>query len=253
MRKRLYEIIEAGKPGDSLSKAYDLFMIVCIVLSIVPLAFKSEPEGFILIDKITVVIFIIDYILRLLTADYKIQKGASSFIRYPFKPMAIIDLVSILPSLFAFNSGLKLLKVFRLARSLKVVKALKVFKTFRYSKNIEMILAVFKRQKKSLAVVCFLAFGYILLSALVIFNAEPDTFETFFDAVYWATISLTTVGYGDVYAISTLGKLITMVSAIFGIAIVALPAGIITAGYMDELKASERKRREQQKPSDAEV
>ena len=79
------------------------------------------------------------------------------------------------------------------------------------------------------------AAGYILISALVIFNVEGESFNTFFDAVYWATISLTTVGYGDIYPITTAGRIITMLSSVLGIAVVALPAGIITAGYMDAL------------------
>lgn len=81
-----------------------------------------------------------------------------------------------------------------------------------------------------------LAIGYILITALIMFNIEPDTFKDFFDAIYWATVSLTTVGYGDIYAVSDVGKVITMISPLFGIAIVALPAGIITAGYMEEIK-----------------
>ncbi|MGN1275915.1 MAG: potassium channel family protein [Floccifex sp.] len=85
-----------------------------------------------------------------------------------------------------------------------------------------------------------LAIGYIFVSALIVFIIEPDTFLTFFDAIYWATVSLTTVGYGDIYAVSFAGKIITMLSALMGIAIVALPAGIITAGYMDEIRKSEK-------------
>ena len=81
----------------------------------------------------------------------------------------------------------------------------------------------------------------ICIDALV-FNVEPESFESFFDAVYWATVSLTTVGYGDIYPISTIGRVITMLSSIFGIAIVALPAGIITAGYMSELENSKKKK-----------
>ena len=146
--------------------------------------------------------------------------------------MAIIDLLSILPSLTVMAKGYRLLKIFRLLRTFKVFR---VFKAFRYSKNINMVVNVFKKQKDSLLVVCAFAIGYILVSALVMFNAEPETFETMYDAIYWATISLTTVGYGDVYATTSIGKFITMVSAILGIAIVALPAGIIIAGYQDEL------------------
>lgn len=84
-----------------------------------------------------------------------------------------------------------------------------------------------------------LAIGYIVISALIMFNVEPATFSSFFDAVYWATVSLTTVGYGDIYAVSTIGKVITMLSSVFGIAIVALPAGIVTAGYMEEINKDE--------------
>ena len=82
--------------------------------------------------------------------------------------------------------------------------------------------------------VLYLALGYIFVCALIIFNVEPDSFNTFFDAI---TISLTTVGYGDIYPITTLGRIITMVSSFMGIAIVALPASIITAGYMKEIES----------------
>ncbi len=90
--------------------------------------------------------------------------------------------------------------------------------------------------KEALSAVCTLAIAYIFITALIIFNVEPETFNTFFDAVYWATVSLTTMGYGDLYCVSVAGRVITMVSAIFGIAIVALPAGIITAGYMSAIQ-----------------
>lgn len=146
--------------------------------------------------------------------------------------MAIIDLLSILPSLTVLNNGFKLFKIFRLFRTFKIFK---IFKGIRYSKSVVMIINIFKKQKQALLTVCFIAFGYILISALVIFNVEPETFNSYFDAVYWATISLTTVGYGDIYAVSTIGKIITMISSIFGIAIVALPAGIITAGMMEQI------------------
>lgn len=235
MREKIFNLIEPNGAETKASKCYDFFMIFVILLSIIPLAFKDETELFIIIDKVTVVIFIIDYILRLVTADYKLKRGNSSYLRYIFTPMAIVDLLSILPSILLFNKSLKLLKVLRLARSLKV---LKVFKSFRYSKSITIIIRVFKREKEALFVVGGLAIGYILITALILFNVEPDTFRNFFNAVYWATISLTTVGYGDIFAISTIGKTITMISSFMGIAIVALPAGIITAGYMEEVSGN---------------
>ena len=86
-------------------------------------------------------------------------------------------------------------------------------------------------------VVSWLAVGYVLTAALLIFNLEPQTFDTFFEAVYWACVSLTTMGYGDIYPVTTIGRIVTILSAFVGIAIVALPAGIITAGYMEELNS----------------
>lgn len=148
--------------------------------------------------------------------------------------MAIIDLLSILPSINMINKGFKVLKTIRLIRTFRV---LRIFKSFRYSKNIQIILQVEKNSKKALIAVLYLAIGYIFVCSLIIFNVEPDSFNTFFDAIYWATISLTTVGYGDIYPITTLGRIITMVSSFMGIAIVALPAGIITAGYMKEIES----------------
>ena len=146
--------------------------------------------------------------------------------------MAIIDLISILPTLTVLNSGFKLLKLFRLLRALKVFRT---FKFLRYSKSFEIIIDVFKKQKRVLISVATMAIAYVLVSALVIYNVEPESFGNFFDAIYWATVSLTTVGYGDIYPVTTIGRIVTMISSVFGIAIIALPSGVITAGYLSEV------------------
>ena len=230
-RKRIYEIIEVSKDNDRVSLTYDIAMLICIVVSITPLAFKNPPSFFKYTDYVTTCIFILDYVLRLWTADYKLKsKGVRPFLQYPFTPWAIVDLLSILPGLTILSSGFKLFRIFRVIRTFRIFR---VFKAFRYSKNIEKIARVIKNSKDALIAVCTLALGYILVSALIIFNVEGDSFASFFDAIYWATVSLTTVGYGDIYPVTTAGRIITMISSIFGIAIVALPAGIITAGYMD--------------------
>jgi len=232
MRKKLYSIIDQNEENNFLNEIYDFVMMATIIISLIPLAFKENYTIFKWIDYITVVIFILDYILRFLTADYKLNKSFSSFFIYPFTPMAIIDLISILPSLTVLNNSLKLLKIFRLFKTLKV---LRVFKFLRYSKSFEIISNVFKKQKKVLTAVATVSVAYILISALVIYNVEPDSFNTFFDAVYWAAISLTTVGYGDIYPVTTIGRFVTIVSSVFGIAIIALPSGVITAGYLAEI------------------
>ncbi|MBQ4544378.1 MAG: ion transporter [Oscillospiraceae bacterium] len=234
MRKKIFDIIEPSQKSSKLSSIYDGFMIVIILLSLLPLCFKQTSNVLIVIDTICLIVFIIDYLLRWITADYKYdKKSLVSFIRYPFGIFAIIDIVSILPSISVLNSGLKLLRIFRMARAFRVFRA---FKMFRYSKSVRIIVSVFKKSKESLIAVGTLAIAYIIISALVVFNVEPESFNNFFDAIYWATVSLTTVGYGDIYPVTTIGRIVTMVSSIFGIAIVALPAGIITAGYMNEIE-----------------
>ncbi len=231
-RRRIYEIIEPSAGGDRVSAIYDCAMIAVILASLLPLAFKNTTALLNTLDRISVGIFILDYLLRLMTADYKLKKGPVSFLLYPISFMALLDLLCILPSFTPMANGIRLLKIIRLLRTFRVLRAAKMF---RYSRSIVMIVDVIREQRTALLAVGSLAVGYILVSALVIFNIEPDSFETFFDAVYWATVSLTTVGYGDIYPISTAGRVITMLSSILGIAVVALPAGIITAGYMDRL------------------
>ena len=248
-RKRIFEIIETAKEDDRLSNVYDVFMMIVIVLSLVPLAFKTEYTLFVVFEKIAVVIFIIDYILRLWTADLKLKKGALSFLLYPVTPMALIDLLCILPSISAVAGAFRVLKVFRLLRTLRVFR---VFKAVRYSKSINMIRDVFTIEKKPLITVLVLAFGYIVVSALVIFNVEPDLFGNFLDAIYWATVSLTTMGYGDITPVTSIGRAVTILSSIFGIAIIALPSGIITAGFMRLLREDQEREEAEKAREEAE-
>ena len=236
MRKKLYDIIEPRTEGNLLSRIYDLTMMITILISLLPLAFKEDYAVFNWLDSFTAFIFLLDYLLRLLTADYKLKKTYLSFFIYPFTPVAIIDLLAVLPSITILNDGFKLLKLFRLFRATKVLRA---FKFLRYSHSYRIIVGVFQKQKKVLSSVAVMAIAYILISALVIYNVEPESFNTFFDAIYWATISLTTVGYGDIYPVTTIGRVVTMFSSVFGIAIIALPSGVITAGYLAKINKND--------------
>ena len=241
-RKRIFEIIEVAEENDRLSAVYDSCMLLCILLSLIPLVFKETTAFLNGLDKACVVIFIADYLLRWSTADFKFNsRSPLAFVRYPFSFMALVDLLSILPSLTVLNSGFKVLRVLRMFRALRVFR---VLKALRYSRSIKLISNVLRHSKDSLLAVGTLAVGYILISALIIFNAEPDSFHNFFEAVYWSTVLLTTVGFGDITPVTTIGRMIAIVSSIFGIAIVALPSGIITAGYMKEL---EERRAEEEK------
>lgn len=239
-RLRIFQVIERGQRSDKWSVAYDIIMLAAIVASIIPLMFARECPAFRWIEQITIAIFIVDYVLRWFTADLKIKKGAWSFVFYPIMPMSLIDLLSILPGLSLLNSGFKILRLTRL------FKILRVFKFLRYSDKLEILWRVIKKERGVLLSVLGISIFYVFITALIMFNVEPHvnpatgtvTFASFFDALYWATVTLTTVGYGDLCPVTDIGRCVSMLSSLFGVAVIALPSGVITASYLDELRST---------------
>ncbi len=231
-RARIFTIVDVSSGKDWASSLYGVAMVIVICFSILPLCFKRQNHLLVVMDNITVGIFIIDYVIRWSTCDFLHPSWSrwKSALLYPFSFFALVDLLSILPSLGVINRGFKLLKILRLLRTTKV------FRLLRYSKSFEIITNVLKKERQALISVCCMAVGYIFVSGLIMFSTEPDTFSTFFDSLYWATTALTTVGYGDIYPVTISGKIVSMVSSVLGVAFVALPAGIITAGYLSALR-----------------
>lgn len=238
LQQKIYKLINKDYKKDISGRIYDWYMLVMILASITPLMFREERPIFRIIDIVTVAAFIIDYLLRWFSSPIELKKGLRSYLFYPFTPMAIVDLLSILPGLNLISQSFKL---FRLTRLLKIVRLLKIT---RYSSKIMIFLVVLKKERHVLFGVLLLAVFYIFLTALLMFNAEPqinpktgeETFSSFFDALYWATVTLTTVGYGDLTPATDIGRIVSMVSSLFGVAIIALPSGVITASYLEELR-----------------
>lgn len=243
IRERIFRIVEKDETKDVASQLYDLFMLAIIIVSVVPLMFTTAKPWFNITEAVTVSVFIVDYLLRWITSDMKLKCGGWSLLIYPFTAMALIDMLSILPGLRLLNPTFKL---FRFSRLIRVIR---VFKLLRYTDKVDIFLDVLKKEKKVLLSVLIIAIFYIFITALIMFNTEPrinpntgnETFSTFFDAVYWATVTLTTVGYGDLCPVTDIGRFVSMLSSIFGVAIIALPSGVITASYLDELRSRNQK------------
>lgn len=244
IRERIHNVVEP-RNENRYSHIYDYVMLIAIIIGIFPLMFRTHYRLFWYFDIISGVCFALDYVLRWITCDFRSKYNKwVSFVVYPFTPMAIVDLVSILPTVNLLTP------IFKVARVSRLLKIMRVVKVIRYFEPLEIIMSVIRKQRVILLTVLSLALFYIFITALIMFNAEEDInpetgrylFDNFFDAYYWAACTLTTVGYGDLYPISETGRVISIISSMVGIAIIALPSGIITAGYLEELKNRKEKR-----------
>ena len=241
-------MVEPGKPGV-LSQVYDFFMLVAIAMGTVPLLFRDYRPLFLYFDIFSGVIYMLDYLLRWTTCDLRSEKPKwKAFLLYPFKPLAILDLLSILPTFEVVSSS------YKLAKSARLLKIFRFTKIIHYIGPLEIFVKVIKKQWKLLLAVALVALFDIFITAILMFQSEQEIdpvtgeyiFKSFYDAFYWATITLTTVGYGDFYPVSELGKTLSIISSLVGIGIIAMPSSIITAGYMQEL--NRRMKEEEETP-----
>lgn len=231
LKKRIYEIIEVSKKGDKVSRAYDNMMLVAVIAGLIPLTMKTENKYSVILDFVVAGMFLLDYCFRIYTSDYKMGiKCYQAYLAYAFTPMAIVDLLAIVPVAAFFIPDPTI------SSFLKLFRVVVVFKLIRYSKTMVIITNVLRRVKRQLGAVLMITVIYITAAAMFIFQLEPELFDNFFEALYWATISITTIGYGDISPTTEIGRFVTMISSLVGVAVIALPSGIITAGYMEEIK-----------------
>lgn len=236
MKHSLYEIVEGEKAISA--KIYNCTMFVVVMASLLPLMSTDYYHWFRGVEISTTLIFILDYLIRWYISPFSINKGKTSYFLYPFRMMAIIDLLSILPIISIISPAFRVLRVIRL------LKLFRVFRLLRLSNSILLFFKILKKERQILLSVLLIALMYIFVTALIMFNVEPrinpitgnPTFSSFFDAFYWATVTLTTVGYGDLCPVTDIGRFISILSSLFGVAIIALPSGVITASYLEELK-----------------
>lgn len=240
IKKRIFEIISKAEKGDFASSVFDWSIMILIALSIISIVLESFSSindryhsVFHLFEIITVIVFSVEYILRIWTADLLYPEARHPRIKYIFSFMAIIDLLAILPFYLPFISAdLRFLRMMRLFR---LFRLLRVFKLGRYFDALQIIVRVIRTSAPQLIMSVALCFFVMLFSAIIMYTVEnpvqPERFPNVISSLWWAMCTLTTVGYGDVYPITHIGRLFASVISLVGIGIIAIPTGIIAAGF----------------------
>ena len=248
MRKRVYEIVEEAVPGDRVSNAFDIFLISLISLNAVALIVGTveeinqlSPQAFQIFEIVSVAVFTVEYLLRVwsCTADPKYSHPVWGRLRFIVSPMALIDLLATLPFYVGLFPNLYRLDL----RFLRAVRLLaRLARLGRHSSGIRTLSrVVYAKRGELLTVLLVLSVLLLIASSLMFFaenGAQPDKFSNIPQAMWWSVITLTTVGYGDVFPVTVMGRLLASVIAIVGIGLFALPAGILGSGFVEEIRRS---------------
>ena len=253
-KRRIFEIIQAAHGKDIASAIFDWFIIALILLNVIVAiadTFKGIPlkirVGFSVIELVSVIIFSAEYALRVWTANYlyPAESPTKARIKFIFSFMAIVDLLAILPFYLPFLIPIDL----RVLRTVRLLRLLRLLKINRYTTALSTVGNVIKRKAAQLLSSMLVVLILMIIASLLMYSieneAQPDVFQNAFSGFWWAVATLTTVGYGDIYPITPLGKALGAVIALLGIGLVAVPTGIISAGFVENISREQEEEQEQ--------
>ncbi len=245
IKKKVYELLHPNEGNTHWDKVINTFLITIIILNVIAVMLETVPsirepnkQFFKNFDFVSFVIFSIEYVLRVWSSNYhqNYKHSLVGRVKYILSAGALVDLLAILPFFLNIFIGfdLRVLRIFRLTRILRL------FRLTSYTKSTQLIINVFKSRINELMLSLVLILFLIIISSCLVYFAEnpaqPDKFSSIPATIWWSIITLTTVGYGDMIPITSAGKILTAIISLGGIALLALPAGIITAGFLDELR-----------------
>jgi voltage-gated potassium channel len=250
-KKRIFEILEIATSGDQPSRIFDIFIVTLISLNIIAVILetvKSLSSRYMLFFRnfeiFSTGIFTIEYISRIwsCTVNARFKNPILGRIRFALTPLLIVDLLSILPFYLPMIIPLDL----RFLRALRLARILRMFKMGRYSESLRMFGRVLKVKKEELLLAVFMTLILLIISSSLMYfvenEAQPQVFSSIPNAMWWGVATLTTVGYGDVYPVTPIGKFLGAIIAILGIGMFALPAGILASGFVEEIQKRRTKR-----------
>ena len=241
-RQRLFEIVEVGAAKDRLSRGYDFLSTVILIFNIIITVMNTFEcyrstigDQLRILEGWTIAFFAVDYILRLFTAGvrYSHMQEGKALLKYVFSMVGIIDLLSFLPHYlpFVFPSGTAVFRMFR------VIRIFRLFRLNAYYDSLNVITDVIYSRKQQLLSSVFIIMILMLASSLCMYSlehdAQPDVFANAFSGIWWSVSTLLTVGYGDIYPITVMGRIFGIVIAFLGVGMVAIPTGIISAGFVE--------------------
>ena len=252
MKKAIFHIIDdKGIKKSRWNRPFAALIMALICLSIIEVILESYQHinarfqhQFRIFETATIIVFTIEYVLRVWTADLKYPKKGPLAARFEYMRSAIgiIDLLAILPFFLPFFFKFDL----RILRILSVTRLVRIFKLNRYNKSLNLVWTVFTEKRMELLNTIFVTMILILISSTLMYNIEhkvqPDKFPDIISTFWWSIATLTTIGYGDVFPVTGWGKLISGVIAVLGIGLVALPTGILSAAFMEEVEKKNRKK-----------
>ncbi|NRB46262.1 MAG: ion transporter [Saprospiraceae bacterium] len=262
LKEKVFEILDGGdQEKTTLNRQVNAAIMTLIILSVIAIILASYAPlrerfgtAFTVFELITIIIFSIEYGLRIWIADLKYPKLSVTKARLKFisSPMGMVDLVAILPFYLPFVVAFDL----RFIRLLRILRLLRVLKLKRHSRALKIIVQIFVEKRSELSITLFVTFILLLISSSVMYNleneAQPDKFPDIISTFWWAIATLTTVGYGDVFPITPLGKFFGGIIALLGIGMVALPTGIISAAFIEGLEEEKKKEDDQKLPENLE-
>ena len=247
IRRKIFEIIQPDDGTSRLSRLFDCVITALILSSVVMVfaaTFDLSPrviKTVSVLEGVASAVFTIEYALRIATADllYPQYGKIVSRIKYIFSPMAIIDLVAIMPFWLPMLLPGTMLGI----RALRLVRLMRIFKLNRYSDAMKSLAEVIALKRRELLCSMFFVGLLMLASSLLMYSAEheaqPAVFRNAFSGLWWAVATLTTVGYGDIYPVTTLGRIVGAFIAFSGLAAVAIPTGIISSGLTERISKCE--------------
>jgi len=244
LKRRVYEIVEAHSGADRAGNIFKLGIMGLIVLSTISVVLETVPflaqrygVFFGWFERFSVAVFTAEYLARLwsCTADPALAHPVGGRLRMAARPLTLVDLAAILPFYMPFLFAVDL----RFIRSLRLLRLARLLKLGRYSDSLQVLGRVFRNKKEELLITMFLAgILLVIVSSLMFFienEVQPDKFSSIPAAMWWGIATLTTIGYGDIFPVTLAGKVLGSLSALIGIGMFALPAGILGSAFVEEL------------------